>query len=148
MHKKLPIGLQSGLRFSGCLMIGNPMHKRQPETQNRVATACRQKLSSFQAAFYHPPSFARAGVSPPTTSRGTPLHPAQHQPSLAWFQAAFMVGNLIHKRQPKNAISRFQAASPLPLSNLSNSATSPVAQFSALLCTCSDVYSAGDVPWK
>jgi len=50
MHKKLPIGLQSGLRFSGCLMIGNPMHKRQPETQNRVATVCRQKLSSFQAA--------------------------------------------------------------------------------------------------
>ena len=27
MHKKLPIGLQSGLRFLGCLMIGNPMRK-------------------------------------------------------------------------------------------------------------------------
>jgi len=26
------------------------MHKRQPETQNRVVAACRQKLSSFQAA--------------------------------------------------------------------------------------------------
>nr|WP_314228071.1 hypothetical protein [uncultured Kingella sp.] len=31
----------------------------------------------FQAAFQHSLSFARAGVSPPTTSRGKPLHPAR-----------------------------------------------------------------------
>ncbi|WP_369588455.1 hypothetical protein [Kingella oralis] len=35
----------------------------------------------FQAAFCL--SFARAGVSPLTTSRDKPLHPTQHQPFLA-----------------------------------------------------------------
>ena len=37
----------------------------------------------FQVAFKRALFFPSAGVSPPTTSRGKPLHPAQHQPLLA-----------------------------------------------------------------
>ncbi|MBK0396473.1 hypothetical protein [Kingella bonacorsii] len=83
---------------------GQPYAQRQPETLNGAATAHRQNAHCFKLPTLfrlpiglqsrlrfsgcHCPSFARAGVSPPTTSRGKPLHPAQSPPFLASFQAA------------------------------------------------------------
>ncbi|WP_325320052.1 hypothetical protein [Kingella oralis] len=40
-------------------------------------TAAFLATFSFQAALAHGRFFASAGVSPPTTSRGKPLHPAR-----------------------------------------------------------------------
>ena len=50
---------------------------------------------SFQAAYRS--FFARAGVSPPTTSRGKPLHPMRTQP----YSTCFTISSPQTQRQPE-----------------------------------------------
>ena len=59
-------------------------------------TAAFLATFGFQAALAHGRFVASAGVSPPTTSRGKPLQPVQHQPLL---HAATFVK---FHRQPEN----------------------------------------------
>ncbi|WP_325198403.1 hypothetical protein [Kingella oralis] len=71
---------------TGCAVARRTQWTRQPETpieqQPAAPPSAQQELHTSPR---NPPLFniARAGVSPPTTSRGKPLHPAQHQPIMA-----------------------------------------------------------------